>query len=268
MPIKGTLCLVGFTAALAGASLLARSGATQTTGTSTTKQPVIVELFTSEGCSSCPPADALLKRLSDFQPIDGADVLALEEHVDYWNQDGWTDPFSSHDFSERQNEYTAQLRVNGPYTPEMIVDGTKEFVGSRASQAERTISQAAKTPKAKITLQPATDAAPAKGKATYNVQIADVPGPATSGLDLWVAVTEKNLATDVKNGENAGENLKHADIVRTLRKAQTLKYAGDPIKPLTIDLKDNWNRQNTRVVVFLVDKSSHRIVGAAAVSLS
>jgi hypothetical protein len=268
MPFKGALYLAGLTAALAGAALIAHPSATQTAASSASaKQPVIVELFTSEGCSSCPPADALLKRLSDSQPIDGANVIALEEHVDYWNQDGWNDPFSSRDFSERQNDYTAQLHVAGPYTPEMIVDGATEFVGNRTSQAEQTIARAAKISKATLTLQRVSNPATAQGKAIFNVQIANAPA-ADSSVEVWVAVTEKDLATDVKKGENAGENLKHADVVRTLHKAQTLKHAGDPVKPLTVDLKDSWKSQNTRVVVFLVDKSTRHIVGAAAASLS
>jgi len=266
MPIKAALYLTGFTAALVGATLIARSGAPQTPASTAAKQPVIVELFTSEGCSSCPPADALLKQLSESQPVDGALVLALEEHVDYWNQDGWTDPFSSHDFTDRQTDYTAQLHVRGAYTPEMVVDGATEFIGNRAGEAEQTIAGAAKTPKATLTLQPASDSS--KSKAVFNVQVENVPATVNNGFELWVAVTEKDLATDVKKGENAGENLKHADVVRTLHKAQTIKRAGDPIKPVAVDLKDNWNRQNTRVVIFLVDKSSHHIVGAAAASLS
>jgi hypothetical protein len=265
-PIKGALYLAGFTAALAGAALIAHSHAPQTPASGAAKQPVIVELFTSEGCSSCPPADALLKQLSESQPVDGALVLALEEHVDYWNQDGWTDPFSSHDFTDRQTDYTTQLHVNGPYTPEMVVDGATEFIGNHDTQAAQAIARAAKAPKAKLTLQPAPDSS--KGKAIFNVQVENVPATVNNGYELWVAVTEKDLATDVKKGENAGENLKHADVVRTLRKAQTIKHAGDPVKTVAVDLKDNWNRQNTRVVVFLVDKSSHHIVGAAAVSLS
>ena len=99
------------------------------------RTPVLVELFTSEGCSSCPPADVLLMQLGKEQPIPGAEVIILSQHVDYWNRLGWTDPFSSKEFSKRQEEYAFSLRVDGPYTPQMVVDGRVEFNGSNARQA-------------------------------------------------------------------------------------------------------------------------------------
>src|SRR6266404_5979592 len=109
----------------------------------TARIPVVVELFTSEGCSSCPPADALLARLAE-EPLDGnVQLIALEEHVDYWNDLGWADPFSSRDWTFRQNVYSGALGNGNPYTPQMVVDGAVEFVGSHGQKARQAILVAA-----------------------------------------------------------------------------------------------------------------------------
>src|SRR5213083_248603 len=116
------------------------------------RTPVVVELFTSEGCSSCPPADALLAKLDHEQRLGNAEIIALEEHVDYWDQQGWRDPFSSAQWTERQQDYAAAFRNDGVYTPEMVVDGRAEFVGSSQSRARSAIAEAVREPKAEVTL--------------------------------------------------------------------------------------------------------------------
>lgn len=108
----------------------------QASGTGEARSPVIVELFTSEGCSSCPPADQFLAKLEAEQPIQNVEVIALEEHVDYWNNLGWTDPFSSDSATTRQYAYAGAIGNGNAYTPQMIVDGQDEFVGSRERQAK------------------------------------------------------------------------------------------------------------------------------------
>src|SRR5260370_31679799 len=117
------------------------------------RTPVLVELFTSEGCSSCPPADLLLSHLQQSQPIPGVEVIALSEHVDYWNQLGWIDPFSSAGLTERQRQYASVLHGDGVYTPQMVVDGKTGFVGSDSQKPLRAIAAAAKAPRTGIDLR-------------------------------------------------------------------------------------------------------------------
>src|SRR5260221_5624951 len=136
----------GGVAALVLLSILAgETGAVGPRVTGSAPRVVVVELFTSEGCSSCPPADTLLKELSEQQKMEDVQIVALEEHVDYWNHLGWRDPYSAAEFSERQNDYSHIFGTDGVYTPQMIVAGQNEIVGSRA--AWEAIQQAASQPK-------------------------------------------------------------------------------------------------------------------------
>jgi hypothetical protein len=230
------------------------------------RQVVVVELFTSEGCSSCPPADTLLKELSETQPVGGAQVVALEEHVDYWNQLGWADPFSSNQYSLRQSDYAASFKNSGVYTPQMVVDGSKEFVGSRGREARATIEEAARQVKTPVGLKEI--AGDHDGSTAIEITI-----PASSGEgngkqgEVWLAVTESDLRSDVKAGENSGETLQHSPVVRTLRKVGDLGSREGANLQTSIKLEKKWKSENLVIVVFLAEKHSGKIFGAAMLKM-
>jgi len=221
--------------------------------------PVMVELFTSEGCSSCPPADVLLSKL-DQQPLNGVEIIVLSEHVDYWNSLGWQDPFSSADFSKRQSAYGDAFRTSSVYTPQMIVDGQQQFVGSDEKRAHAAIIKAAKEARAKVELQ---------FSSKLSVNITDLPQITPDDTaEVLLAVTESNLSSDVPRGENAGRSLKHTAVVRQL---QTIGEVAAGSNNFTTDaavtLNPAWRKENLRIVVFIQERRTRRVLGAASVKL-
>src|SRR6266849_2199166 len=231
--------------------------------------PVIVELFTSEGCSSCPPADALLARLDGAQLDGNVQLIALEEHVDYWNDLGWTDPFSSRDWTERQYVYAGALKNRNPYTPQMVVDGTMEFVGNHPPKAREAIVSAASKVKIPVMLAPGSPKG--SGKESFSVKIGKLEG-ATKGdsAEVWLAVTETGLHSAVTRGENAGENLHHAAVVRSMHKIGEAKADGETsfTGEASVSLQKEWKRENLRAVAFVQEKKSRRILGAAEIPIT
>jgi hypothetical protein len=181
-------------------------GATLAAGPAPAATPTLVELFTSEGCSSCPPADRLLARLAAEQSVPGALVVPLSLHVDYWNHLGWEDPYSSPRYSERQGAYAAHFGSSGRvYTPQMVVNGRTELVGTDERAARRAIESAAREPKAFVRVVP-------DASGFVHVSVAG----AAAGADVFLAVVEDALASDVTRGENAGRKLAHTAVARTL----------------------------------------------------
>jgi hypothetical protein len=178
------------------------------------RQAVLVELFTSEGCSSCPPADALLERLDRAQPIPGAKIVVLSEHVDYWNHIGWADPYSSPAFSARQGQYVRRLRTPEPYTPQMVVDGRSEFVGSDARAAESAIRSAARYPKAAIRITEEGGSA--------IIDVAPLPSGTARKAGVFAAYANDSGTQDVVRGENKGRRLHRVAIVKELKQIGTV----------------------------------------------
>ena len=219
--------------------------------------PVLVELFTSEGCSSCPPADAFLRRLIDEQPIDGVEVIALSEHVDYWNRLGWQDPFSSKEFSERQSAYARVRRSDRIYTPQLVIDGNAEVVGSDAAAAHRAILQAARAPHARLQLEAARGGT---DRIAVRLEISDLQRKAGDAL---LALVEDGLATDVTRGENANRRLRHDGVVRAMHAIGDVRGQGASLTA-EFPLEAAWAVERLRVVAFLQDSRTLRVTGAAA----
>lgn len=230
--------------------------------------PVLVELFTSEGCSSCPPADKLLTRLEQTQPVDGAEVIALSEHVDYWNRLGWTDPYSSADFSARQNDYARAFDTDGVYTPQMIVDGRAQFVGSDLSRAQKAIASASRDSKATVTVSVASENT---GAASITLEVrVERPQNASEGdsAEVLLAITESGLRSSVSRGENAGRRLSHTAVVRKLTPLGFVDSHGAQFfaKPV-VQIGKAWKRDNLKAVVFVQERNSRRVLGVAAAPL-
>ncbi|MBA3766978.1 MAG: DUF1223 domain-containing protein [Acidobacteria bacterium] len=235
--------------------------------------PVLVELFTSEGCSSCPPADQVLSRLDGERSIPGANVIVLSQHVDYWNRLGWRDPYSAAEFSERQGSYAAAFGRDGVYTPQMVIDGRLEFVGSNITKAREAIAQAARLPKAKVQIELAPKAeASQSGAIQLMVRVEDIQTiSAGDTAEVWLAITENDLNSSVASGENAGRNLRHTAVVRQLKNigsTSVTKGAASFTATPVINIPDDWRRDKLRAVVFVQERVSRHVLGAAMVGLA
>jgi hypothetical protein len=216
------------------------------------KTPVLVELFTSEGCATCPPAERNLALLEKEQPNPDAEIITLALHVDYWNGFGWTDEFSSPIFSQRQEIYGNKFKIVSVYTPQMVVDGSRHFVGSNLGEAQKIISEAAKTPKAAVELSLASD--------ILKVKISDVPKHEMASV--YLAIAEDNLQTDVKKGENGGRTLQHASVVRTLKPLGRILSENNSFEIETaLNIQPNWKKQDLKLVVFLQENQSRKVLG-------
>ena len=212
--------------------------------------PVVVELFTSEGCSSCPPADALLEQLDRTQPVSGAHIVVLGEHVDYWDHQGWRDPHSSAAFTVRQQAYALRF-ARDPYTPQIVVDGRTEFVGNDRGAVLSGIKAAVPEPRLALRI------VPGEGGSKVRVEADPLPAGKLRKAELFVARALDNGASDVLRGENSGRKLHHVAIVTDLRQVgkvdQREAVRVEVAAPVT----------GTRLIAFVQEPGTGRILGAA-----
>jgi hypothetical protein len=236
--------------------------------------PVIIELFTSEGCSDCPPADALLEKMIATQPAAGAEIIGLGQHVDYWDRLGWKDRFSSAAFTGRQQAYQRRFATESIYTPQMVVDGRAEFVGSDANAARKAIERTLTAAHGVMRIDVGAELAPpAKAEQARPLHVAisvsDLPHAARGDrADIILVVTESGLTTDVKRGENHGKVLKHAPVVRYLATIGQVAVDGAiAAAAADIPLAADWQRDRLAVVAFVQEQRGRTILASASAPL-
>ena len=219
---------------------------------------ILVELFTSEGCSSCPPADELLRTLDERRNVLKTEIVVLGEHVDYWDGTGWRDRFSSREYTDRQAEYARRLGSREPYTPQMVVDGKQELLGNNGHLLQAALEKAATQSKASVLIREAdVDGSELKVK----LEVGALP-PGHKRGELFVAVADNSDETPVKGGENSGRELRHVAVLRSLQKVAKAGEEGLQ-KDFTLHLPKDLNKDNLRVVAFVQESGNAAVLGSA-----
>ncbi|MGB8850484.1 MAG: DUF1223 domain-containing protein [Candidatus Acidiferrales bacterium] len=250
------------TVAAIGFGFLRKDVAFSETNGAADSAPVVLELFTSEGCSSCPPADALISEIG----ASSKSVIPLAYHVDYWNHLGWSDPFSSHEWSERQSAYVEALNLDGAYTPQMVIGGRWQCAGSDGGSIAHAVEAARTTsPRGRTSIQTSlVTAGSRKLQVKVNAQLLSAAGPGR--LVVMLAIYENGLVSKIGAGENGGREITYDYTVRKLLPAFELDAAqpGSFVQEMTIDLDPSWSPDHLGVAAFIQDPTSLRIEGASA----
>jgi hypothetical protein len=224
--------------------------------------PILVELFTSEGCSSCPPADAILQQLDRAQPVAGAQLIVLSEHVDYWNSLGWNDPYSSAFFSDRQGAYARHFGLASAYTPEMVVDGTAECLGSNSGLADRAIERVRS--KEKIPVHISSVSWDGSGELRAHVDAGPLPASSSrrkAGLYLVAALD--HAESEVARGENHGRHLTHVAVVLSLTQIGSVETGKTFSQDVRLKPEARGDPSNLRLIAFIQEAGPGRVLGAA-----
>ena len=260
MAIKAVLVL------MCGIFLLGWMSARNSEPASTTSPatPVLVELFTSEGCSSCPPADKFLEKL-DHQPVSRAEIIVLSEHVDYWNHIGWKDPYSMHSCSERQTAYAARFHLDSVYTPQMVVDGMSEFVGSDTAAADRAFAKAIARVKIPVHLSLISAVSPSV-KAHVEAGTLD-SSFSLRQAEVYIAIALNRAESQVFAGENAGHKLEHVAVLRSLRKVGIVSDGRSLSQDVELPLDPGLISRDLRLVAFVQEHRQGRVLGASLLSV-
>jgi hypothetical protein len=224
--------------------------------------PVLVELFTSEGCSSCPPADALLGKLDGSQPIPGARVIVLSEHVDYWNHDGWKDSYSSSFFTARQGDYGRRFKLQSVYTPQMVIDGTVQLNGSDATAVGRAIEGARGHFKIPVRIFSVSVANPKTLR--VRVEVAALPADSKARkAEIFVAVALNHAESHVLAGENKGRDIRHVAVAESMDKVGTVEKGRNFDREVAVKVKSTADLENLRLIAFVQEADGGEVVGAS-----
>jgi hypothetical protein len=216
--------------------------------------PVFVELFTSEGCSSCPPADALLAQIAQQQP----NAIVLSEHVTYWNHLGWRDPFSSQESTDRQSAYVASMGLESSYTPQMVVNGQYEFVGNDGHAAAQALRRAATAEQVPVTISNLTLSA------DHHVHFDVEAGEAKTEASLFAVLAQDEGSEHVANGENGGKTLRHVQIARRFQRIASVRKGSPFHGSQSMDLPEAIAGSGWHLVVFLQQEPGRPILGATS----
>jgi hypothetical protein len=231
-------------------------------GTDKPTSVAIVELFTSEGCSSCPPADALLRQINLKETNAGQLIVGISEHVTYWNDLGWKDPYSLPVFTERQRVYASRLSPEGSYTPQMVLNGRDQFVGSDTGALQRALQEDAR--RSHLDLRILSSAPVSAGVDVRFSLSGETPRP----LDIIAVVTDDADRSNVLRGENGGRLLQHVSVARSFTRVATVK--GDAEQSVHVTLPDGFHLgggSGHHLILFAQEQHQGGIVGAAAIPL-
>ena len=256
--IATKLLLAGLAAICWSMPLCAQIGTQSPAGSSS----ILVELFTSEGCSSCPPADELLTKIDGRHMPDGQSITVLGEHVDYWDRQGWRDRFSSRLFTERQQEYARRFHVGDPYTPQMVVDGAQQLLGNNPKLLQDALTRASARPKTRVEI---SVLGISQKDISFHVHVDPLPS-GQRDADLMAALAENFDETQVRGGENKGRALRHAAPVLAISKIGKVRETGAD-RSFFMHIPKIGNIENMRLVVFVQTPDYGAVLGSTGVGL-
>ena len=222
---------------------------------------MLVELFTSEGCSTCPPADILLQRLDEYQPIPGTQLIVLSEHVTYWDQQGWKDPNSSTAFTDRQSVYETALGVKEAYTPQFVIDGSQAVSLDNPKNLDDALNKAKGD--AKIPVRISNVAVDPSNPAALRAHIEADTNSDKHNADVYLAVALNHVESKVLRGENGGKHLIHVAVVQQLNKVGKLPKGKSFAQDVQVKLKPNEDLKSIRLVAFAQESGQGKVLGGA-----